>query len=160
METADTEPVDINREWKLLLAAVELLHGRGLTGIRAIPAFTPVGYWRFHATTAENLPSGVNFPPRDCEAMFRVSEASFPQLGSLRVGPETTAEEVADEILHSLGSPSECTYFNDAEYCRWFSLMRRRAEELGAPPSAFGDYQSTWRCGTTEIDPPPGWHTS
>ena len=153
-----TTTVDRHREWKLLLAGVERLHDRGFTGIRAIPAFAPVGYWRFHATTAVNLPGGVSFPPRDDDAMFSVTEASFPQVGSLRIDPDTSADEVADEILRSLGSPTECTYFNDVEYCEWFSRMRRRAEELGDPPSAFGDFQSTWRCGAIEIEPPPGWN--
>lgn len=94
-----------DRSWSLLLAAVERLHDRGLTGIRALPYFGPVGYWRIETTTAVNLPSGVNLPARDEDAVFRESEGSFPRIGELVVSPSTTADDVADEILRRLGSP-------------------------------------------------------
>lgn len=143
--------------WPLLLAAVEALHGRGLTGIRALPHFGPVGYWRVAITTADNLSSGINLPERDPESVLRLTEGDFPRLGAVTVTGRTTVDEVADELHRRLGAPREATYFNDAEYCRWFAAMRRRAEEIGAPPSAFDDHHSGWRCGTTEIEPPPGW---
>lgn len=60
----------------LLLAAVEDLHDRGLTGIRALPYFGPVGYWRLEVTTADNLPNGVTLPLRDADAAFRATEGS------------------------------------------------------------------------------------
>lgn len=145
------------REWRLLLAAIERLHDRGLTGIRALPYFGAVGWWRIEITTAVNLPSGVNLPVRDEGAVFRVSEASFPRLGALEVSSSTTVDQVADEILRSLGSPEESTYFNDREYCRWFAGIRRQAEALDFPPSAFQEFHIGWRCGETDIAPPPGW---
>ncbi len=143
--------------WPLLLAAVEDLHDRGFAGIRALPYFGPVGYWRLEVTTADNLPNGVDLPPRDEDAVFRATEGAFPHVGDLTVSIRTSARDVADEILRGLGSPSQVRYFNDADYCRWFAAMRHRAEEIGAPPSAFEDFHSGWRCGTEEIDPPPGW---
>lgn len=148
---------DRNREWKLLLAAVERLHERGLTGIRALPSFGSVGFWRFEITTARNLRAGVNLPPRDEDAVLRLSAGSFPLIVDLLVSAETTVDEVADELFTALGSPRETSTPHDREYCEWFAGTRRRAEELDAPPSAFGEYQSSWRCGETEIDPPPGW---
>ena len=143
--------------WPLLLAAVEDLHDRELTGIRALPYFGPVGYWRLEVTTADNLANGVHLPLRDDDAVSRATEGGFPRVGDLIISTRTSARDVADEILRGLGSPREVRYFNDADYCRWFAAMRRRAEEIGAPPSAFEDFHSGWRCGTTEIDPPPGW---
>lgn len=148
------------RSWSLLLAAVERLHDRGLTGIRALPYFGPVGYWRIEITTAVNLPSGVNLPARDEDAVFRESEGSFPRIGELVVSPSTTADDVADEILRRLGTPRETTYVNDREYCAWFAAMRHQAEAIGSPPSAFEEFHNGWRCGVTDIAPPPGWEST
>ncbi len=154
---AHAETIDTHREWKLLLAAVECLHGRGLTGLRAIPHHGPVGYWRFAVTHATNLTGGVRFPARDDDAVFAVSAGGFPTVGTLEVGPETTADRVADEILRHLGSPAQVTAVDDAGYVEWFSHLRRRADELDQPPAAFSDSGSGWCCGETAIDPPPGW---
>lgn len=148
------------RSWSLLLAAVERLHDRGLTGIRALPYFGPVGYWRIEITTAVNLPSGVNLPARDEDAVFREPDGSFPRIGELVVSPSTTADDVADEILRRLGTPRETTYVNDREYCAWFAAMRHQAEAIGSPPSAFEEFHNGWRCGVTDIAPPPGWEST
>jgi len=64
---------------------------------------------------------------------------------------------VADEILRNLGDAPGAGYFNDWEYCEWFAEMRSQAEALDSPPIAFEDYHYGWRCGTTDITPPPGW---
>lgn len=107
--------------WSLLLEAVEALHHRGLTAIRMLPSFGPVGYWR------------------------------------LEVTPSTTASDVADEILRELRVSEDSVHPDDAEYCRWFSDVRRSADEIGAPPAAFSDDHLGWRCGSVDIAPPPGW---
>lgn len=152
-----SETVALQPVWKLLLAAVECLHGRGFTGLRAIPHYGPVGHWRFVVTPASNLTRGVTFPPRNDEAVFAVSAGGFPTVGSLQIGPETTIDRVADEILRHLGSPAVIAYVDDAGYVEWYSRMRGRAEELDQLPSAFSDSGSGWHCGETAIDPPPGW---
>lgn len=146
--------------WRLLLAAVQRLHERGLTGIRVLPYFGAVGLWRIEVTTAINLRSGVNLPARDDDAVFRATEASFPRIGELVVLPSTTVDQVADEIHRGLGSPTEATYFNDREYCSWFNGIRQQAEALGSPPSAFEEFHNGWRCGATAIAPPPGWEVA
>lgn len=153
--TADKREKD--RIWRLLLAAVEHLHGLGFTGIRGLPYFGAVGYWRIEVTTADNLHSGVNLPERDSDAVFRATEGGFPRVGGLLVEPSTTVDDVANEILRSLGFPREVIYFNDTEYCSWFAELRRRSDEIGFPPAAFGDYFYGWRCGEVDIAPPPGW---
>ena len=146
-----------HREWQLLLAAVERLHDRGLTGIRAIPSYGPVGYWRLEVTTADNLCDGVNLPLRDEDTSLRFSAGDFPRVGKIVIDAGTTVDEVADELRRAIGSPREATYFNDAEYCDWFARMRARSEWIGRPPTGFGEYQTGWRCGEEEIAPPPGW---
>ena len=146
-----------DRIWRLLLAAVEKLHDRGLTGIRALPYFGAVGYWRIEVTAAANLHSGTRHPERDPDAVFRTTEAEFPRVGGLAIEPSTTVDDVADEIVRSLGSPREVTYFDDTEYCSWIAELRRRSDEIGFPPAAFGDYFTGWRCGDVDIAPPPGW---
>lgn len=151
---------DRDRSWTLLLAAVSRLHDRGLTGIRALPYFGPVGYWRIEITTAVNLPSGVNLPARDQDAVFCASGGSFPRIGELVITDATTADDVAGEILRGLGSPIQATYFNDHEYCTWFAAMRQQAETIGSPPSAFEEFHNGWRCGATDIAPPPGWESA
>ena len=144
-------------DWKLLLAAVECLHGRGFTGLRAIPHHGPVGYWRFAVAPAANLTGGVSFPPRGDDAVFTVSAGGFPTVGTLRIGPETTVDRVADEILRHLGSAAAVTSADDVAYVEWYSRMRLRAEQVDGRPSAFSDSDSTWRLGDEATDPPPGW---
>lgn len=152
-----TAHCETDRIWRLLLAAVEQLHGRGFTGIRALPYFGAVGYWRIDVTAAANLRSGVNLPERDADAVFRTTEGGFPRVGGLVVESSTTVDDVADEILRHLGSPREVIYFNDPEYCRWFADLRRLSYEIGIPPSAFQEFHDGWRCGEVDIAPPPGW---
>lgn len=96
-----TDVSSCDRIWALLLAAVEELHGRGFTAVRAIPSFGPVGYWRLQITTAVNLRDGVNLPLLDDSAVFGLSAGGFPTVGSLEVSATTTADEVAEEFLRS-----------------------------------------------------------
>lgn len=156
-----TQPdLDSGLCWRLLLAAVQLLHKRGLTGLRVVPSIAAVGWWRIEITTAANLRSGVNLPARDENAVFRATEGAFPRVGELEVLPSTTVGQVADEILRELGSFTGAGYVNDREYCGWFAGMRRQAEALGSPPSAFDEFHNGWRCGAFDITPPPGWEAA
>jgi hypothetical protein len=106
---------------KLILEAVAVLHARGHQRLRAFPNIAGSGFWWRIAICSVDTLAGDDWPySMNPGAVFRYTMADGFEIDGLRVGPETSADEVADAILESL---SNTGLGRDWEYAGWFAQL-------------------------------------
>lgn len=147
---------------RLILEAVGVLHARGHQRLRAFPNISGSGFWWRVAICSVDTLAGSDWPySMEPGAVFRYTMAAGFEIDGLRVGPETSADEVADAILASL---SDTGLGRDWAYAGWFvellGIVRRHdCLPVGDDSIDCDDGRQRWpftKQGLVIDDPPRG----
>jgi len=147
---------------RLILEAVAVLHARGHQRLRAFPNVSGSGFWWRIAICSVDTLAGNAWPYSvEPGAVFRYTMAAGFEIDGLRVGPDTSADEVADAILESL---SDTGLGRDWAYTGWFAellgiVRKQDCLPVGDEPIDSDDGRQAWpftKQGLMIDEPPHG----
>ncbi len=154
---ADGSAFELQDVWLRIMDAVALLHSRGHQRLHVLPVLGDLAP-HLNVVLAEGVDYGGSSPSWDGESMvFAYTMAAGPQVGRLRVGPDTPLADIAQEIL---AGASDRGVGIDWAYAGWYAELVAEAHRLGVIPVASSHFSlpgcPVWRLG---FEGYPVWHS-
>lgn len=141
LATADGAPLGWKQVAFRLLDAVALLHSLGHQRLHVIPTQGDLG-WHFQVVLAEDVIYHDDFYPewRYDATVLAWTSASSPRVGDLTVGPDTTVDEIAREILKRTTDRGRGI---DWAYAGWYAELVAEAYRVDQLPAS-----DAWHAGS------------